>query len=194
MPKLCLFFPDAFDDPAWRSSTFCLDAPDGDHGHGKPGEWIIGRHPAADVTIATRTVSARHCVFTYSYAANGWAVTDLNSTNGTRVNGELLKPGVPRPVAVGDRIHLGPNLINLVEHEHDTVGDDDGPSTVVSNAPIPALPTPDSADSNQYDDAVLLAVHWFTTGATFWGKVARFVLVVLLVATATALVALVIIH
>jgi hypothetical protein len=38
-----------------------------------------------------------------------WSVVDLNSSNGTRVNGEAdpIDPETEHPVGVGDRIHLG---------------------------------------------------------------------------------------
>lgn len=94
MPKLTLYFPPEFDDPAWAGSSFCLDAPGGDHKHGRAGEWVLGRHPAADVTIASRTVSARHAAIAYSYAADRWSIQDLGSTNGTRINSELLAEGL----------------------------------------------------------------------------------------------------
>ena len=39
----------------------------------------------------------------------GWAVVDINSANGTFLNyrKDNLKPNTPRPLADGDRIHLG---------------------------------------------------------------------------------------
>lgn len=107
MPKLTLYFPPEFDDPAWAGSSFCLDAPGGDHKHGRAGEWVLGRHPAADVTIASRTVSARHAAIAYSYAADRWSIQDLGSTNGTRINSELLSPKDWHPIKLGDRLALG---------------------------------------------------------------------------------------
>ncbi|GAB2969896.1 FHA domain-containing protein [Amycolatopsis acidiphila] len=42
-------------------------------------------------------------------ADEGWSVVDMNSANGTYLNysRDGLKPNTPRPLAEGDRIHLG---------------------------------------------------------------------------------------
>ncbi len=51
------------------------------------------------------TVSGRHC--TLQYFQRHFFITDDNSTNGTWVNGERLKPGHPRRLEDGDIIVLG---------------------------------------------------------------------------------------
>ena len=51
------------------------------------------------------TVSGRHC--TLQYFQQRFFLTDDNSTNGTWVNGERLKPGQPRQLEDGDTIVLG---------------------------------------------------------------------------------------
>lgn len=38
--------------------------------------------------------------------AAGWTVTDLGSTNGTYLNGQMLQPNVPYPMHVGDTIRF----------------------------------------------------------------------------------------
>ena len=191
MPKLTLYFPPEFDDPAWAGSSFCLDAPDGDHKHGRAGEWVIGRHPAADLTIATRTISAKHCALAYSYAADRWSIQDLGSTNGTRLNGDRLNPGDPRPVAVGDRLHLGPNLIHLVEDEADTLSDD-GPTTIASSKPLDHRtgetipPTQTAPPAKTYADAVYLGVSWLFAPSTLLGKIYRLVVLAVAVVVVVA--------
>jgi hypothetical protein len=52
-------------------------------------------------------VSASHALLVGG--PSGWSIVDLASTNGTTVNDEpdALRPHQPRPVAEGDRIHLG---------------------------------------------------------------------------------------
>jgi hypothetical protein len=135
MPKITLFFPQYFEDPAWAGSSFCLDAPSGDHGRG--GEWVIGRLPTCDVTIAIQSVSRRHCSLAYSYAADRWAVTCLGGKNGTRLNGRFLEPGDPTPVRIGDKLHLGPNPIHIVENDQSTEEVDKvGASTIVGTKPL----------------------------------------------------------
>ena len=50
-----------------------------------PPEVVVGRSPACDVCLRLGTVSARHCKLTYRDGY--WFVEDLNSSNGTSVNG-----------------------------------------------------------------------------------------------------------
>ena len=201
MPKLTLFFPKYFDDPCWAGSSFSLDAPDGDNGHGRAGEWVIGRLPTCDVTIAIQSISRSHCSLAYSYAANQWAVTDLGGKNGTRLNGELLKPGDPTPVKIGDKLHLGPNPIHLVESPQSTeeVG---APTTIGSVAPLdyrtgtplpPPPPTPAPAPApapppaQTYADTLNTGLVWLISPDTRLGAVVR-LLVVAIIATVVVLV------
>lgn len=184
MPSISISFPLEFPDAAWAGSVFAVDAPDGDHGHGRGGEWIIGRHPAADITVAPRSISACHCALSYSYGADSWHLTDLHSTNGTRLNGELLSPGDPHPVRVGDRVHIGPHLINLVEDEQDTV--DSGPTTIVGTAPLDhrtgeTLATAPPAPKT-YADTLDTALQWLINPKTRLGALVR--LLVLVIAAA----------
>lgn len=177
MPKIAISFPVDFPDLAWAGSVFTVDAPDGDHSHGRSGEWVLGRHPAADLTLACREISKRHAALMYSYAANRWTLTDLNSTNHTRVNGELLSPGDPRPVHIGDRIHLGPHLVNLVEDEGDTVNS--GPETIVGTAPLdhrtgeilPTAPPPPKTLA----DTLYLGASWLIAPSTALGMAYRLI-------------------
>jgi hypothetical protein len=186
VPKLTLYFPDDFDDDDLAGSSFCLDAPDGDHGHSRPGEWIIGRSRDSDLTILVRAVSRKHCAISYSYAADRWSISDLGSTSGTYVNGVKLAPNDPSPLKVGDRLHLGPCLINVVEDENDTVGgeDDDGPSTIATTTPSNSCPWPSDhqqgelvAPARTYADAVYLGVAWLVLPSTLLGKIYRLIVV-----------------
>jgi hypothetical protein len=53
-------------------------------------------------------VSRLHALLVAS-PGGGWAVVDINSANGTFVNyrRDNLKPNTPRPLADGDRVHVG---------------------------------------------------------------------------------------
>lgn len=180
MPKLTLFFPKYFDDPCWAGSSFSLDAPN-DNAHGRAGEWVIGRLPTCDITIAIQSVSRRHCSLAYSYAANQWTVTDLGGKNGTRLNGELLEPGDPRPLHIGDKIFLGPNPIHVVEDEQDTIGDD-SPTTIASTAPLDhrtgeALPIAPAPPAQTYATALNTGVLWLISPSTRLGAAVRLLIV-----------------
>jgi hypothetical protein len=66
---------------------------------------LVGRGPDMDVPIWDRSVSRRHAEI--DWRDDVWSVRDLESTNGTRVDGSPLSPSEVRPLAPGDRIDLG---------------------------------------------------------------------------------------
>lgn len=69
---------------------------------GDEGDWIIGRQEPADILIRDRSLSRQHAKLTTSAA--GIVLEDLDSTNGTRVNGKAIER---RELVLGDRVTLG---------------------------------------------------------------------------------------
>jgi hypothetical protein len=65
----------------------------------------LGRGPDADVRIDDDSVSDVHARLEYDMGA--WRLTDLDSTNGTGVEGVKLAPGVPTPLPYGATVRLG---------------------------------------------------------------------------------------
>ena len=65
----------------------------------------VGRSPGNDIVLNFPTVSARH--LRLDVAASGIRVTDLESTNGTQLNGRRIPPNVPQPWEPGDVIRVG---------------------------------------------------------------------------------------
>ena len=63
----------------------------------------IGRNDRCDLAIADMTVSRVHARL--ERTDDGWLLTDLGSTNGTRVNGWLVREHVP--VTAGDLVSFG---------------------------------------------------------------------------------------
>ena len=63
---------------------------------------VLGRLPECDVTLDDPSVSRRHARITRK--GSGWAITDLGSTNGVKVNGSRVTES---DLADGDRLHLG---------------------------------------------------------------------------------------
>jgi len=66
-------------------------------------EAIIGRSRASDVVLGHDSVSGRHARVTH--ASDGFHIEDLDSSNGTFVNGERI--GRATPIAAGDRLTIG---------------------------------------------------------------------------------------
>ena len=75
---------------------------------GARDELLIGRHPSCDVVVADGTVSRRHALLTFR--DGGWILQDLESTNGTQLNGQFVGRCRLRP---GDRLALGHQLLQV---------------------------------------------------------------------------------
>lgn len=67
-----------------------------------PGETLIGRNPRTDVTLVDEGVSRDHAVI--SSEDGTYAIEDLGTTNGTRVNGKRVRRA---ELAEGDEIQIG---------------------------------------------------------------------------------------
>jgi pSer/pThr/pTyr-binding forkhead associated (FHA) protein len=65
----------------------------------------IGRDNANDIVLETITVSRWHAVLFHDAA--GLLLADLESTNGTLVNGVLVQPDEPVRLADGDMVQFG---------------------------------------------------------------------------------------
>jgi hypothetical protein len=78
---------------------------------GSDVSFTIGRDQRCDLYIADMTVSRLHARLTRD--ADGWQLTDLGSSNGTRVNGWRLR--APVPVRPGDAITFG-SAVFVLQH------------------------------------------------------------------------------
>jgi hypothetical protein len=72
------------------------------------GPVVIGRLPECDVVVADSNVSRRHAEV--RLVGDNVVVTDLGSTNGTRVNGQLVRE---QALASGDEITVGSTTLVL---------------------------------------------------------------------------------
>lgn len=94
---------------------------------GGGAQFSIGRDASCDLAISDMTVSRRHAQL--ERTKDGWLITDLESTNGTRVNGWRVRGKVP--VRVGDVVSFG-NLETVFWRGEDSVpaqgGDPSAPS------------------------------------------------------------------
>ena len=71
----------------------------------------IGRLPDNDIQIRDKTISRKH--LRIQRRGNRFVIRDLNSKNGTFVNGKILKPGIDIEVDEGIPIALGKVFISL---------------------------------------------------------------------------------
>ncbi|MGI9509272.1 MAG: FHA domain-containing protein [Geminicoccaceae bacterium] len=73
---------------------------------------VVGRHPAlSDVVIGDPSISKRHCRF--SLADGELVIEDLNSMNGTWIEGEQVGRFQPGPVRAGEGVTLGKVELHL---------------------------------------------------------------------------------
>jgi predicted component of type VI protein secretion system len=76
---------------------------------------LVGRHPECDVQLESRKISRRHCCL--AEVDKSLAVRDLGSTNGIRVNGQLVNESRLRD---GDELVIG-NLRYQVRWEDEAM-------------------------------------------------------------------------
>jgi len=67
-------------------------------------ETLIGRNPTTDVTLLDEGASREHAIVAWDAAAGAYTIEDLQSTNGTRVNGKRIRAAT---LADGDLIQVG---------------------------------------------------------------------------------------
>ena len=77
----------------------------------REGESVcVGRSRSCDLALRSPDASRRHAEI--ACGPGGWTVRDLDSTNGTYVNGERVRERALRP---GDRIEIGADAITFCE-------------------------------------------------------------------------------
>ena len=66
--------------------------------------WIVGREPSSDICIEDINISRHH--FKIIKKDSDFFIEDLESSNGTSINGKLIKPKVPQTLNSGDIISI----------------------------------------------------------------------------------------
>jgi FHA domain len=81
--------------------------------------WLIGREATCAITLGDRSISRCHAVIG-SHPTDGCYITDLGSSNGTRVNGLQLDPHERQALQDEDILHLGKVAVEffLTKHRH----------------------------------------------------------------------------
>jgi len=67
-------------------------------------ETLIGRSPTTDVTVRDENASREHAIIAHDRDGGAYTIEDLQSTNGTRVNGKRVRTAT---LADGDEIQVG---------------------------------------------------------------------------------------
>lgn len=96
-------------------------------------EVTVGRVQGNDVVLAKRNVSKQHARL--SVEGEKAVVVDLNSTNGTWVNGRKITS--PHPLKTGDKIYIADFIITLEPHDEDR-SESSAPERVSEPPPLPS--------------------------------------------------------
>ena len=67
-------------------------------------ETLIGRNPTTDITLLDESISREHAIVAWDDESGAFTIEDLQSTNGTRVNGKRVRSAT---LADGDEIQVG---------------------------------------------------------------------------------------
>jgi pSer/pThr/pTyr-binding forkhead associated (FHA) protein len=67
-------------------------------------ETIIGRNPTTDITLLDENISREHTIILWDDETREHTIEDLQSTNGTKVNGKRVRSANLRD---GDEIEIG---------------------------------------------------------------------------------------
>lgn len=74
-------------------------------------EIVIGRNPTTDITLLDEGISREHALVLYDEDGPGYVIEDLQSTNGTKVNGKRVRSAL---LVDGDQIEIGQTLFRFV--------------------------------------------------------------------------------
>jgi pSer/pThr/pTyr-binding forkhead associated (FHA) protein len=73
-------------------------------------EVVIGRNPTTDITLLDEGISREHALVLIDEDGPGYIIEDLQSTNGTKVNGKRVRSAA---LVEGDEIQIGQTLFRF---------------------------------------------------------------------------------
>lgn len=71
---------------------------------------VIGRDPTTDITLLDEGISREHALVCFDEDGTGYLIEDLQSTNGTKVNGKRVRSAA---LVEGDEIQIGQTLFRF---------------------------------------------------------------------------------
>lgn len=74
-------------------------------------ETLIGRNPTTDITLLDEGISREHALILYDGEDARYTIEDLQSTNGTKVNGKRVRSAV---LEDGDELQIGHTRFRFV--------------------------------------------------------------------------------
>jgi hypothetical protein len=77
--------------------------------------FVIGRQDGVTMVVRDTSISRQHSRIDFNPMQNSYTITDLNSSNGTQVNGVRIQPNVPQALGKGTVVNLGPNFTVRIE-------------------------------------------------------------------------------
>ena len=83
-------------------------------GNPYPDRISVGRARNCDLVMRDPSVSKLHAHFRVR-PGGGYDLVDLDSPNGTRLNGQTLRPHEPAPIKPGDEVHFGTLATRVVD-------------------------------------------------------------------------------
>jgi len=75
-------------------------------------ETLIGRNPTTDVTLLDENISREHAIVLFNPEADAYTIEDLQSTNGTKVNGKGIRS---HDLQHGDEIQIGHTVFRFLQ-------------------------------------------------------------------------------
>jgi pSer/pThr/pTyr-binding forkhead associated (FHA) protein len=76
-------------------------------------ETLIGRNPTTDITLLDENISREHAIVLFDPDDDLYTIEDLQSTNGTKVNGKGVRS---QQLVDGDEIQIGHTVLRFEVH------------------------------------------------------------------------------
>jgi pSer/pThr/pTyr-binding forkhead associated (FHA) protein len=73
-------------------------------------ETLIGRNPTTDITLLDEGISREHAIILYDPETDSYSLEDLQSTNGTQLNGKRVRSAT---LSDGDEVRVGRTLFSF---------------------------------------------------------------------------------